>query len=595
MLVQDLTFSDIYKYSSTQIEMALKNLNQSEFYGEEFSGSIAIEIASRAEGVFLWVKLVIESLIKGIERGDGVAQLHRQLDLLPTDLEPLYFNLLSAVKGSEAAKVFSTVKTCEWSVLSDWSGVTLQPILTGKGLFYALTADTATALNSEVVPTTRVEAERISKWLSNVLEYKTANLVSIVSPQTSVASRDPPEYVVSYSHNTVSDFLHTQEAVAWLDKNLGDFDPHLALLRSLVLQLKTLDIGVAFNAGLDEMQELKCWSLVEAAMRYANEAYLKESTPWLQGATDEVTALLDSLDSTMTYQLYRWSSGSIQGHWSQFLPLGRSKFHNWEDSFLSFAASWNFKQYMLAYCENGNSLKKQGRPLLSYALSPIPGSTSFAIHFQVAQFLLERGADPNEIFGGETVWRRFLQTYYIFEAHNSDSDNASTLQKIYQTFLRHGADRRVAYEMAFAQERVSLVHLFRHSSQSERRHEACYWNWIPSRATMQPQDIILPLASGCRRAHQTTNTKCASGLAQIQIHNRKAKRSRKNMANRVQHSSDVSLQSDNSVAPGPRRHSSRNRSLTRRTTNKSTKAKGHGSGRKLGVREYRRPANISAR
>ncbi|KAK1833400.1 hypothetical protein QBC39DRAFT_345978 [Podospora conica] len=59
--------------------------------------SIIDQITSSANGVFLWVRLVVNSLREGLTNDDTIADLQRRLDSLPTDLEELFRHMLQGV------------------------------------------------------------------------------------------------------------------------------------------------------------------------------------------------------------------------------------------------------------------------------------------------------------------------------------------------------------------------------------------------------------------------------------------------------------------------------------------------------------------
>jgi hypothetical protein len=48
------------------------------------------EIVEKANEVFLWVKLVVQSLLAGLGNRDSITDLQRRLRELPSDLEKLY-------------------------------------------------------------------------------------------------------------------------------------------------------------------------------------------------------------------------------------------------------------------------------------------------------------------------------------------------------------------------------------------------------------------------------------------------------------------------------------------------------------------------
>jgi hypothetical protein len=52
---------------------------------------------SKADGVFLWVVLVVKSLVSGLRNGDGIVYLRRRLEKIPSDIEKLYAHMLSSI------------------------------------------------------------------------------------------------------------------------------------------------------------------------------------------------------------------------------------------------------------------------------------------------------------------------------------------------------------------------------------------------------------------------------------------------------------------------------------------------------------------
>jgi hypothetical protein len=56
------------------------------------------EVVEKAEGVFLWVRIVVDSLLRGIRNLDNMLVLLGRLNLLPRELEPLYEYLMSQIE-----------------------------------------------------------------------------------------------------------------------------------------------------------------------------------------------------------------------------------------------------------------------------------------------------------------------------------------------------------------------------------------------------------------------------------------------------------------------------------------------------------------
>jgi 23S rRNA C2498 (ribose-2'-O)-methylase RlmM len=85
------------------------------------------EIATAANGVFLWVKLVVSSLLKGLGNHDQVSDLQARLRILPKKLEELYVHMVLRVDESyqkEASRLYELVAAATNSRSDDWKVVT---------------------------------------------------------------------------------------------------------------------------------------------------------------------------------------------------------------------------------------------------------------------------------------------------------------------------------------------------------------------------------------------------------------------------------------------------------------------------------------
>lgn len=94
--LQDLTSRDIaFFVSDSFINLPLmKAVRQA---NPERMPDFYSSIVKKAEGVFLWVRLVVRSLIGGLRNGDEMSVLQQRIDELPPDLESLYRHLLQRI------------------------------------------------------------------------------------------------------------------------------------------------------------------------------------------------------------------------------------------------------------------------------------------------------------------------------------------------------------------------------------------------------------------------------------------------------------------------------------------------------------------
>ncbi|KAH6717476.1 hypothetical protein BKA61DRAFT_476598, partial [Leptodontidium sp. MPI-SDFR-AT-0119] len=98
--VQDLTADDIKSYA----ESKFPELSQLMIRDPNTSKQITKEILQKAEGicfcllVFLWVTLVVKSLVESLEDDDDLGTLQRRLSALPAGLQELYACMISSIE-----------------------------------------------------------------------------------------------------------------------------------------------------------------------------------------------------------------------------------------------------------------------------------------------------------------------------------------------------------------------------------------------------------------------------------------------------------------------------------------------------------------
>lgn len=122
--MEDLTYNNIQSYVTCRLQddPSFERFQESQ---PEFAQRAIENIVDKAQGVFLWVELVVSSLIVGLRSGDRIPDLQRRVDRLPRDLEGLldriirdldseymeqaiqYLRLMEACHGLPSAVLFS--------------------------------------------------------------------------------------------------------------------------------------------------------------------------------------------------------------------------------------------------------------------------------------------------------------------------------------------------------------------------------------------------------------------------------------------------------------------------------------------------------
>lgn len=97
LMLQNLTFDDIQTYVKNKFndDHRFKELEVEE---PGLGSNLALQVVNKASGVFLWVKLVVNSLLEGIQNFDRGIDLERRLNEVPEDLTDLYWHMLDRVR-----------------------------------------------------------------------------------------------------------------------------------------------------------------------------------------------------------------------------------------------------------------------------------------------------------------------------------------------------------------------------------------------------------------------------------------------------------------------------------------------------------------
>jgi len=108
LTLQDLTWNNIQTYVNEEFAGDRRILTLSKDSPIAASHFVT-EIVTKADGVFLWVKLVVRSLLNGLTNGDTIPELQQRLKELPADLEELYALMFAGIKPrywSEGCRIF---------------------------------------------------------------------------------------------------------------------------------------------------------------------------------------------------------------------------------------------------------------------------------------------------------------------------------------------------------------------------------------------------------------------------------------------------------------------------------------------------------
>jgi hypothetical protein len=215
--LQDLTRKDMEAYVHGELSSHRLMVRLSQQFPDT-APHISVDLVDKAEGVFLWVTLVVRLLLNGLENGDNLAELQTTLRLLPSDLKDLYERMFKKMQGAyqkQAAIIFQ--------LLQRWNEVVHDQPLPGLVLSYATCAPTI-VFSPTNVPITN----GIYDWTMDALERKirsrccglleiryndkaVRDTSAIIANNDTLSIDEVNRSSVTYIHRTVSEFIKADE------------------------------------------------------------------------------------------------------------------------------------------------------------------------------------------------------------------------------------------------------------------------------------------------------------------------------------------------------------------------------------------------
>ena len=220
LIMQDLTKSDIEAYINGTLMADSHFLT----FEQQSRGAkdLIQEIAVKAQGVFLWVFLVVRNLLAGLIEGDDIKILHERIKEFPPSLEEYYqrmFESLHKVYRKESARIILT--TMHWNPK-------------GKP-----PADVPIHLCTEITQpnyawTMPLEHDKVQD-IAKIRMHLNARCRDLLEIQ-----RVDDAFVVEFLHRTARDFLQNHEMYGLLiDYAAPGFDVHISISKAIVATLKT--------------------------------------------------------------------------------------------------------------------------------------------------------------------------------------------------------------------------------------------------------------------------------------------------------------------------------------------------------------------
>lgn len=227
LMLQHLTFDDIRTYVNHKFSND-DRYNELKIEEPGFGPRLVHRVVTKASGVFLWVKLVVHSLLEGMQNFDRGADLERRLEELPEDLTKLYWHMLSCVRPTWYLK--------EGFKLLLLAHAAIQPLTL---LQFAFSESDASVTGDDVADLSVERQDIICKRMRGCIKSRCLGLLEV----TGRKGMDEKYCQVKFLHKSVRDFIDSRGMMRKIQDTFTEEEkpiPEMIIIRALSTELRTI-------------------------------------------------------------------------------------------------------------------------------------------------------------------------------------------------------------------------------------------------------------------------------------------------------------------------------------------------------------------
>ena len=384
LTMEDLTSDDIAAYARDTLESDERFVTQAK-HSTKADGLIA-EVIQRANGVFLWVHLVVIQLRKLLADGDSLEDIQGKLDKFPSNLDDYFRHMLDTMDVFYQQKTAQIFRVCirtraplaliAFAILDDEDPLASK-VRTGQDL-------------------TKDEVDVLHKRLEQQIQMYGPDLLEVVNDSSTYPH-------VEFTHRTVRDFLtHNNMDTLFAERAGEDFRPLESLCRMSIVTIKYI-----FLLAHPTYERKLYLELVDDVLDYAHDMEIAES----KGALVELDLLEELLEKNR--------------------DIASSLDTNRDGPMMPLAIRHNLRLFVKQRAEHGPGTLQPvcnypDRPLLSFALPTFQPKDQALPSFkpEMVRMLLDNGSDPNatswfrdeeaKVERRAPVWSLYLRTLHSF-------------------------------------------------------------------------------------------------------------------------------------------------------------------------------------
>ena len=438
--LEDLNYNDIDKYIQGQFS-GNRRYQQLLHNDEIAAGRLVTDLMSKAAGVFLWVRLVVRQLLRGLRDGDSIRTLESMIQESPEDLNEYFMRLMQSIEPQhrkEASQLFQLALYEENNFVSMHSSTLLEFSFIDEGRpdFALASPHKSPKLDLQLAAAMEFRLEstvrKVNSRCMGLLECGLEIPLNPAIPKDASSIYMTALVSVELLHRSLRDFLLTRDVQSLLHHHAqGPYDVRMFFRSARLAELQAL---IRVNGSPETTIGLASYVLSTLTIPDYKET----------SGADAFATLMEPIIHHLV------SSGSTRAKSSWYIGC---VLYSWKDessSFLTLAIDLGLKAYVDAHFTRRSVYNKEGRPMLDYVLRPRFGHRPFFMcvgnkmpDLKLLKAALEFGADPNQIYQGVSVWALFL--CFIGDVNRSEAlygtfADRQAYSEALEVMIKSGAD-----------------------------------------------------------------------------------------------------------------------------------------------------------